>query len=471
MFILFTTLTACFINDNNREQTYNDSNNANNSTEHSLFYGETLTITTPWESSIPAQALIAIEMMLSSTLNILAERYMDENPGVNVIINTLTTNIQDVHSRMNVELMAGQADILLDMSTVPWRTGRGRDLFVDWFPIITFDPRFDEDNYFMNVFDAIAVDGRMHAFPISINFHYMSANRAIDGLYEALIFYESITLEELYKLHNIFSCSDIPYIAYFYDTFEVTLHNIHSFLDIRARHVAFTVNSFIDLLNRAQPVSSGHRNLTTTSVFTVPHDIEQVRSMMYLFDRASAHSFVNLMGFEQEFLFKGNVPLVNNERELLIDAWNGFVLNENATPLQRALAWDFVYFSMQPENRDGLTLVNHAIYKPLFFHQTRLHVERTASALEHGGIYIYYSGNEHDESAHAQWLEMLKDSITYKLYNFAEMPMRQFTPAYVQILGAINTVLSDFHDGIITAEQAAIDIQNRVSLLIMELGI
>jgi len=436
---------------------------------YNSFFGETLTITIPWNDNTPAHTFSALPMIMPSVLNAIAERYMHENPGVYIEVRTLANDPLGVHERIELELMSGQADILLDMSYTPWRTNAAQNFFADWLPIMHSDPRFNENDYFTNVFNAIMINDSMYAFPVSFNFTHISANLNVPGLYNIFAQYNTVSLRDLQTMHDLFSTNQSLYILPLYGVIEVVRHNLSNFLDINTRFVNFNSPDFINLISQTREFSTGIWNRPPYNLFPITPERELHLSNTYLFNNSNGHNLFYLICDEQAELFKGSIPLTSENDELIIQIFNGFVLNENATAIQRALAWDFVQFFMKPENRSGLQPVAQAVYKPLFLHQTQWLAQAMIDMMADGSFSI--NMNQSLDSNQDDVLDRVIEQVIERLYKFGEMPMIEVIPRYRNISAVITNVLIDFHDGIITAEQAATDIQNRVSLLIMELGI
>ena len=77
---------------------------------------------------------------------------MAATPGVVVEVRTLTDDSNEAINKIAVELMAGQADILIESTFVAWQNRAAQNLFADWYSIMVSDSRFNRGDYFTSVF-------------------------------------------------------------------------------------------------------------------------------------------------------------------------------------------------------------------------------------------------------------------------------------------------------------------------------
>ena len=307
--------------------------------DRSLFYGETLTIATAG----------------GQHFQLFARRYMDANPGVNIEITNLTDYSDDAdrfaneQDEIGVQLMAGSAPALIDGAFVDHRDPRSTHFFVDWFPIMDADPNFDEDDWFMNVFHASAVNGRLHAFPLLFHREMVTANSTVPGLSEALAAQDSITLSELMELHRSISVDTSFLFDSYFDTRLVVQLYLDRFLDMETGFVDFNNEQFIDLIAYARELTRPNIRLQERQWrWWINPELEAYWSEKYFFSFYVMYQ--DLPRLETGPLFTELTPLVNECGELLVSPWATYVLNANATPIEQALAWDFIQFMKNPEN-------------------------------------------------------------------------------------------------------------------------
>ena len=412
------------------------------------FYGETLTIGAGWNRAQLTRVVGA---------------YMWANPGVNIEIVNYGDDWAASIERMGIEMMAGIAPMLIDSTLVDYLNPATAMLLADWLPIMAAAPSFNEDDWFTNVFDAFMADGRLHVFPTNFYYRFVQANYGIAGLVQALEAKDGITTAQMQELHREFG--DATTHLYFdmnFNTVRAVLKYLDHFLDIGSGMVDFNNQHFIDLITYSRDITAPGSMLNPLDShrwWGYTRSMEREWAQRYFFlDTLGPIHFHYYLDIDAHRSFVSPTPLTNNYGELIIEVSEGFLLNAGATQIQKALAWDFIYFvsnypydrvqggwfRMQPTNRNLL----------------RATVERRlpnarASFVRQGWL---YQDDEHNDI----------ESVIAQMTAFAEMPMSNVdTP--VVISNAIVEVLEQFHDGLITAEQAAIDLQNRVTLIVMEM--
>ena len=117
------------------------------------FYGETLTIATT--NAHPMRSFASV--------------YMRDNPGVNIEVIAQGSEIDEVRSRMTVQLMSGvDVPMLIDARLV---THLNRAFFVDFIPLMQANLNFDGSNWVMQAFNALSEDGQLTVFPLAITYY------------------------------------------------------------------------------------------------------------------------------------------------------------------------------------------------------------------------------------------------------------------------------------------------------------
>ena len=419
--------------------------------DRSLFYGETLTIASASEWDLH--------------LRLLVTQYMVENPGVNVELINLRPYTLDAdrlankRDQLGIQFMAGSAPVLIDGTFVDHRDPRSAHFFVDWFAIMTADPNFHEDDWFMNVFHASAVNGRLHAFPMKFHYETVTANSTVPGLSEALAAQDSVTLSELMELHRRISVdTSFLFDPYFDISWAVQL-GLDSFLNMETGLVDFNNQQFIDLITYIREITRQNMSLQPQWRYWIDPELETYWSGNFFF--SFYRMYQDFPHFETGPLFTELTPRVNERGELLVDtSWSTYVLSANATPVEQALAWDFIQFVMNPDNRDTL-----------------VHMQPTNRHLFHHGAVLWLRHTIGTTREDFGW-QLLTDTIDesvedvkIRMEAHSDMPMANTRTLPFAIENIIDEALELFHNGLVSAEQTAADLQNRVTLVLMEMGI
>jgi len=431
--------------------------------DRSLFYGETLTIATTFGGFDGAL----------SPFQYLTRMYMDTNPGVTIEVINLWSYTQDVdrfankRDELGVQLMAGSAPVLICGMFVDYRDLRLAHFFADWFPIMDADPNFNEDDWFMNVFHASAIHDRLLAFPMRFDYEMVVANSTIPGLSETLAAQDSITLSELMKLHREMSTDSSFFLEPFFSVDQVVQFYLDSFLDFDTGLVDFDNEQFIDMITYAGEITSPNFEMSargTHAAWWIDPEIEAYRSENYFFSFADMYQY--LPHLESGPLFTEQTPLVNERGELLVDiSGSTYVLNANASPIEQALAWDFIQFSMNPDILGAAARSLH----PFHMYPVNRHLfhQGASSAIT---IWIATVREEFgwplpgtiDESV--EYVRARTDTL-------GDMPMASTRTLPFAVENIIDEALELFQNGLVSAEQTAADLQNRVTLVLMEMGI
>lgn len=149
-------------------------------------------------------------------------------------------------------------------------------------------------------------------------------------------------------------------------------------------------------------------------------------------------------------------PLVNDNREVLVEARFSYHLNANATPIEQAIAWDFLMFVMRADNRRQIIAspLTHPTNRNVFYND----VQFLLPAMIREG-FTWFTGTEEEGV----------DLVIAEMTAWGEMPMRSASlrPRVIDDIVAENMRM--FHDGLLSAELTAQNLQNQITLVLMEM--
>ena len=437
------------------------------------FDGETLTIVAHWDIF---------------GMRAFAEEFMLRNPGATIqitILENLDTleAIEQAREHLMLEIMAGTAPVLIDGHLVDYLNPLTAQHFLDWWPLMNADPNFNEDDWFMNVFDALTrADGHMLSFPINHDSwqgnQFVLTNAAIPGLAEEMTGRESISMAEMMDIFTKLAPTlptNIPWqIERWYDTAFAVETNIERFLDIYEGRVEFATPEFIDFINHARDLTSTQRNFgqgfnAWAEAQSGTREITENRARQDFFRIARAIEFDIFGIFDEDMPFVNPIPFATNDGHLRINPMQTMVLNSTATPPQQALALEFTRFMLEAPAHAADDTVLHGMFAinwqltshnrnltPLLVNQMVL--QTIQLWVRHG--WDLSDGNLIN-NAHI---------ITTHTKELAEWPMQDARYAPEIIREAIIEIIEQFHDGLITAEAAANDLQNRITLILTEMS-
>ena len=426
-----------------------DTNHAQPNVEHivnpdkSLFDGETLTIA------------IVEELKWQE----LASRYMRENPGVTIEIISYFDererdgNFDRIKEKIATQLMTGGGPVLINDFLVDYLHPRSTHFFTDWLPIMNADPDFSEDDWFMSVFNAMHVNGKFLSFPTWIAYEMVVANKAIPGLAEALEAKDSVTVPELFELHRSISSDE----QYFFEPRNATVtffsdYYIGEFLDIETGWADFNNARFIEFLKNARSIDNPNEHIILCTIISPAEEVLASENYAFIFTDNWLWQYA--YDFE-ESLFTGLTPVVNGNGEMKLTPYESFILNVNATPVQHALAWNFVKFAMQSSQHAFLSSTN------------RLQHRRGGDIVMADEMEIRFM-NQLGWKIEPSKEEAVEDVIT-KMAAFADLPMFNSRGLPYAILGVIQEAIRNYSRGLVSAEQTAADLQNKIELVFMEI--
>jgi ABC-type glycerol-3-phosphate transport system substrate-binding protein len=416
--------------------------------DRSLFYDETLTI----------------GVLGDHDLRNFAFQYRFANPGVNIQIenywdyfpNGLQNDdeIQNFLTQLKTQLMAGTAPILIDAGFIDYLDHREARYLIDWFPVINADPEFNEDEWFMNAFHAFSVDNKLYCFPSIFAYNVVTINNNVPGLREAVSGLSGISLSKLVDLHSKYDEDMSLLLTSTFGIGWIVEYGLDGFFDFESRWVDFNNEKFIEFISRLKKLEGTEPGMNVTYYNNVQ---ELYLSERYLFNIVGIHNVQYFVDFETGPLFYEHIPLTNEQNELLIWNLDSFVLNAGSTPIEQALAWDFVKFMSDPRNSVSQQVPLQPTNKELFYFNANKMIPRMTTHLMQYGWELEISEEQSTQNAIAL------------LESFGNMPMAIMSNVPRIIRAEIMTVLHQFNDGLLTAEQSAAEIQNRVELILMEM--
>ncbi|MCL2665309.1 MAG: hypothetical protein FWE82_06825 [Defluviitaleaceae bacterium] len=225
----------------------------------------------------------------------------------------------------------------------------------DIYELINSDPLFDHKDYFMNVIDAYAVDGKLYEFPVTFSFDYVGVHKDMpDSLIEWFKNKSSVNWFELLEIYeDIYSRQNGKrfgvYEEFFYrDSFR---YAAASYMDFLRGRGTFDGNMLI------KKIASALTEPETIALFygmsTLQSNAELKRQNEYMFVKLAqdlwpfllptaqehGHSFLHLVPLTDEY---GAIFLAN-DREV-----TKLCVAESSP--NKVIAWEFIKFIMLPES-------------------------------------------------------------------------------------------------------------------------
>ena len=447
--------------------------------DRSLLYGETLTFIVPSSDPIRLQR----RQRYISSFN---REWRDYNVSVRLrVVDDDTPEHSIFQQVVSVEMMAGSLDALILLEEgfsdgrrgIDWRNPSISMFFADMWPVLNADPDFHEDNFIVNIFDALTLsDDSLRVIPTAVNVSYFSANRTIPGLVNAFSTFDFVTIEDLHKLHNKFAVYDSFYMFLGYSPVRIAPIIAHEFLDLSNRTARFNSSEFADMLTHSLKMTNLRPNNTMFGMWYVTHGIvepELLHAAKYAFRRSIplVHIYELLLLEGHESLFSTPVPMTNNQGKLLIDPFNPFALSVTSTYAQRVLAWEFIKHMSSCERVDEQPFYSQV----MSIYRSSLHrlIYWTVARWFPGVAAWCPMGLRYRSAQNTGFnLAVTQDEAIEALIcfheNLAQMPMVLNHFMTRPMLYAIESNVGSLRDGLLLPSQAAANIQNTVMLILLE---
>ena len=326
----------------------------------------------------------------------------------------------------------------------------------------------------MNVFEGLNMDGGLYGFSPWYRYMDIVSNKQAPGLIEAMEGRTAISLNEMFELYERFKpIYGLNFMWQFNPRWALTRWNLHEFVDHDARVAHFNSQNFIDFLTLTNDVT------TPGTGFAIPFARMGDRNLLFeasqnYFFRAIHYIPIEFMGiFYEDPYFSNPVFLVDDGGRVITDpvTFDAWKLNAQATPTERALAMDFFMFAAATDMRMPIRSMSPFYYGIYSFGGTQTHpVKRTARLygleaylnLVYGWFYDDWILNTGRREA----FEVIKDYMM----QIDNMPTIRPAGTYRAIYNHLVDLIEQFHNGILSAEQVAQEMQNRAVLILLEMG-
>ncbi|MCL2421366.1 MAG: extracellular solute-binding protein [Defluviitaleaceae bacterium] len=407
----------------------------------------------------------------------LAEMYMAANPDVVIQFTEYLEVLMGVDmdqfvASLSTQLMAGTADDLIFTwgREFDFRPYAEAGLLQDWFALMEADPLFEADDFYMNVFEAAAYNGRLYKLPTTFGYEMVAVNNTIPGAAAMFGQHSAVSIADLLYIYANTPAGDGLYLFRMFDVLFGTGRYLHPFLDIENRTADFDSEQFINYIESARRATNfdsgaefdmiGRTSFSTAELMALSERYYFIYYFLGVGGSTTHYQF--LIPSDDELLFGGHLPVVNDEGHLLISARDNLFLNSQSSPEMQELAWDFIRFTQNPDNHDtdswGWAVTPFSVYRPLMHLYLEQQVPRFITLFTtEFGRQISVSQDE------AIW------HVTQVLDEIQRMPMVTFPFVGQQLNDIIDDILGRFHNGLISAEQAAADLQSQVMLVLLEI--
>jgi ABC-type glycerol-3-phosphate transport system substrate-binding protein len=410
---------------------------------------------------------LTISQASPQIMDIVINRFTALHPDVEIVLTCYDRDWLGFNMQVSTELMAGVADDIIAVNTLPLFNFADRGFAVDLLPLMQNDPDFNEDNFFMNVINAFEYRGGLYAFPISFDYTMVGINtfnlpemnsRNSAQIIERFKQLETISHRQMLDLYMGLEDRDGLYVRLGANAFDYIIITLSNFIDFENNTANFYNDEFIRSLNDWKEVTDPQ--LIAGGSFPIGMNFTGVHREGQI-ERASRNLFsIYGMGLsydiffphaEQE-LFTHYIPLATENGEIIVRSGRMFFINSASDNVE--LAWEFLKFlatdmsgfpSGIPTNRDAF---RNTIAQPI------------SNAV---GVWT-----REERLFDVGDIDELTESIYERVSVLNEMPMRYSTEYWGSHSVMIREIITSFYHGVLTAEQAALELQNRISIFLME---
>jgi len=384
-------------------------------------------------------------------------------------------DIQGQISRMETLMMAGHMYDIFHMLSQPnfWRYSQS-GFIADIYTLIDACMHTNREDFFTNAFDIFTINEGLYAFPLEFSFHQFAINSTLPqefiNMFSAR---DAITHTEVMSMYlnlqqidnNDFNSLAIAnFTSGLFPTHILTL-GVNDFIDFSERMSHLNSNGFIAFLDNIKRVNTMQGFDITAHWTDFSGRSERVREsqqFMIICDNFLRNSLY--VFFEPSVsYFLHHTPLSNNNGELHV---NRYMLNPVyiiSSSGNESLAWDFLRHLIAPAsifNDDHRTWAMGNISIPI----KRSYLEASFLAqLDNSSSWLsrYFVGMREADTERDERIQQALD----RLIALTEMPVATIPLVPISI---IEDDLSLLLDGIITAEDAALRMHNRISLWLIE---
>jgi len=382
--------------------------------------------------------------------------------------------------RLQTLLMSGQRSYDLVLWRRSTRGFAGSGLLTDFYTLIDQHPYTSRDDFFTNVLEAHEYRGGLYEFPLSFGFGYVGINANLpQSIIDRFVRHETITIREFINLfHDLQQMypSEFGHFAHsnsagFTDVSSLIGAVAGSYIDFDNRVSHLDSSEFVNFLQVVQSI------FYDTDFLGIEHDVlvacrehAQIFSHLYAFWNVGRFQTSTVAWFDKiDPLFINFIPLTDENGRLLLDSpmtlstWAKLFI---PTSGDGKLAWEFIQFLLpavmddtggwwfgreslsSPINRalaeSHLTNALDMAFSPSWLHQLTRFVD-------------IHDGGDREQA--------ISDAVT-RLETLNEMPMA--INEHVNTLQILFSSVNDLMLGVVSPEEAAQEMHNRISLWLIE---
>jgi len=381
-------------------------------------------------------------------------------------------------ARLEAMMMAGESyDLfLLNRGHNLWRFAQS-GLVADIYELIDNCRHTNREDFLNNALNAFTINEGLYAFPLRLTFDHIAINSTLPQEFISRFYnMDTITNTEamsmyLELLNNYFDDFGLLNISNTVSNFfaeDILARALNDFVNLSEGISFLNSSGFVTFLDRLRQVQEVQGFPTVRFVSTTGFSGRRVRqqeSRQYMFidDQMLQNSlYIFFEPNPNHLYFLHHIPLSNEAGEIYINRFWGARAFSIASTGNESLAWDFLRhliesFAVVDNNylSHNLTMSIPIKRSHLESHfMSMLYHSRYRLSLSFVGMDEY--DDERDKRIQQAWERFVA---------FSEMPVATIPLVPIDI---VEDDLSLFMDGIISAEDAALRMHNRISLWLIE---
>jgi ABC-type glycerol-3-phosphate transport system substrate-binding protein len=408
---------------------------------------------TPAETEIPSdlpaaagsELTVAMLGEYNTYLDTAIERYKAVNPDVHIELAGYPWDEAAFSQSINTAIMSGGGDDIIDVSMLTWQKLADKGKLVDLNEYLAFS----DEEFYQNILDAYLYKGKRYTLPVSFSFNAFGFMDKYQGVEPAgtLTPDALFTLAEEYpdaKLFNNYEGLNGPLLANLLMQLD-----FNEYLNIEDKTVNVNNERFVSLLNNAMTLSDSMAAESGGDTILRYYSIERPELCTWIEvingegDNPIASSSGGSIDYSNVFL------LVNDKGQgvLKSTAGVGIMPAINVNNAHHQVAADFVSFLLSPEMQSSPEI----IYTPV---SRKANAMLTEAAMEQFKAGMMTDGFDFEKN-----VEVFNDLINH-------LSICKTNDSQIQ--NFILEELRNFFNRSQTAEQAAENLQSRLSMYLNE---
>jgi multiple sugar transport system substrate-binding protein len=404
-----------------------------------------------------------------------AKEFEKLHPGVEIIVQTSGGDLDKHILQLNTQLMAGGGPDIMEATGLRDIKKFESGYFADYYALMKSDPGFNEEDYYMNVFEGLAYRNKLFIFPTFFRYDIIGINNTIpEVLVNSYRQYDTITYRQMLDVYSGLPNNSGLYLDSNTDAILAINNSLMSFVDFENKTCNFNSDYFIELItdlkNTTNPQRAADGKLGEYKAVSLNLAEQEVYAQRYLFQTGDIVEF--LFGaqiqiadsklyplfnpFAEKEVFTHFIPQTDDNSRIILRPFKSFYISEASK--NKELAWEFIKFLTTPEANKDTKIYACPVHRELF-------KDRVPAKL------TQYIDSWRNAAAFDESTGQVVERIMAQIERYNEMPMKYHAilsseggPAYVML----EETLLSFHNGILSAEQAASQLQNKMMLYLME---